>query len=113
MSDLHNLVSAVEADPRDSLALSALADCLEELGANPVQVRALAIDGPTVLVFSYPPTTDGNHRFQSRIQEVVSQIMEFLKVHTKQPVKALLLPDTVSIKQIKVRAEEKKDEPPG
>ncbi len=97
-----SLLEAAEKDPGDRLATLALADHLEELGAAPVTVRALTVDGPTVLVFGYPEnaTTDMVHR----LEEVSDEIARYLSRECGCPIGHLVLPANVTIRQIELQA---------
>lgn len=98
MSDnpIDALAAALKADPKDALAIQALADYLEERGADPTALRALTVDGPTVLVLGF------DHTSQIKpLSEMGKQICEFFQKHTGQPVFWVAAPNGITIRQIR------------
>ncbi len=96
------LLEAAEKNPGDRLATLALADHLEELGAAPVSVRALTVDGPTVLVFGYPEGMTEEQRHC--LYQQADMVCKFLAGGTGYPVQFVVMPSSVTIRQIKVQA---------
>lgn len=103
--DLDALTTRLRADPRDPVTIQALADWLEERGAAPESVRALTVDGPTVLVVSMPDDTSP-FRFEG-CRDSWREVASWLEKQSGHPIMAVLSIGEVSIRAIK--AEVKRD----
>lgn len=104
--DLQALAQRLDADPKDALAVQALADYLEERGADPAAVRAITVDGPTVLVFGHPEGTTSAQAH--RLGEIAEQVIKFLGDAAGVPVSFVIMPSSVTIRAIKAQV---KDQP--
>lgn len=96
-ADLRALAEKLDADPADPLALQALADWLEERGAEGASVRALSVDGPTLLVFGYDHIQNW-----PALESDARSIAEFFEKKTGHPVAWMCLPSNLTVRQIKV-----------
>lgn len=93
------LTEAVSENPSDTLSISALADYLEERGADVSKLRVLTIDGPTVLVFGVP-----NHfpiERKRATNDMAVQIQEFFERESGHKVMFAVCPAELTIRQIK------------
>jgi hypothetical protein len=97
--DLDALTTRLRSDPRDPLTIQALADWLEERGAAPESVRALTVDGPTVLVFGWPE--DANPQMIRGIEDVAKVVSTDLATHTGHKVGWVVMPANVTIRAVR------------
>jgi|AGTN01.3.fsa_nt_gi hypothetical protein len=97
--DLHTLASAVAKNPRDQLTVQALADWIEEKGGEGSSVRALSIDGPTVLVFGWPESYSSADIEQFRTH--AERIVQFLHDQTGHPLSWIAATKELTIRQIR------------
>jgi len=97
--DLDALTASLRADPRDPITIQALADWLEEKGAAPESVRALTVDGPTMLVFGWP---EGSHSEMIKsLEGVADMIAKSLSKHSGHPVGWVVMPARITIRAIR------------
>ncbi len=96
-ADLQALAEKLDRDPADPLTLQALADWLEERGAEGASLRALSVDGPTVLVFGYAGVRD-----RPAVEATAEKVAAFFEQRTGHPVCWVCLPTHVTLRQIKV-----------
>lgn len=105
VDDLDALTTSLRADPRDPITIQALADWLEEKGAAPESVRALTVEGPTVLVFGVRPSASDEYR--RRVAEGGQIIVDWLGKHANQPMRYVVMDSDMSIRAIKATVREK------
>ena len=106
-SDIQNLAAAAEANPKDTLTIQALADALEELGANAESVRALTVDGPTMLLIGYP---EGRSSAEiARLEECANALCQFLSDHSGYTVGHWCHRSDITIRAIRAGVAEKKE----
>ncbi len=104
--DLQALAQKLDTDPKDALAIQALADYLEERGADPTTIRALTIDAPTVLIFGFPrdaPVPDDN------FMKTVQTTADWLAKHSGHNVRAMWMRSDITIRVIKANVAKKDD----
>lgn len=100
--DMEALATRLDAEPRDPVTLQALADLLEERGADPASIRALTVDGPTVLVFGYPPdSTMGDPEILEQEMNKFRELTDWLTQLSGHPVRPALLPSDWTIRMVK------------
>lgn len=110
VDDLDALTASLRADPRNPLTIQALADWLEEKGAAPESVRALTVEGPTVLVFSLTQEqwdTISEDEFNSMRRAIKTEVGDWLTEKSGHPVKTVLVNSGLSIRAIKATVREK------
>lgn len=109
--DLEAIVRRIDADPKDMLSVQALADYLEERGADPSALRALTVDGPTVLVLKAPYGAAPDDF--DRIVKTLADVCKWLHEHSGHPVRPMLVPEDYTFLTIKAKglAEPARDEP--
>jgi hypothetical protein len=107
VNDLDSLTASLKENPTDPVTIQALAEWLEERGGNPVQLRALMIDAPTMLVLSYPADRDPASRvaYKRNLEDLGARIAQFFFEHTGHPVEFAVVPSDVGIRQIRVSLE--------
>lgn len=97
--DLDALTTSLRADPRDPVTIQALADWLEEKGAAPESVRALTVDGPTVLVFGVPPTASAD--FRQQVGLAAQDVVDWIWRQTGQPMRFVVMDSNITLRAIK------------
>jgi hypothetical protein len=97
--DLGKITDNLRANPKDPLTIQALADWLEEEGAAPESVRALTVDGPTVLVFGWPD--EAHLEMRRAIEDVAKAVASDLTRHTGHPVGWVAMPASVTIRAVR------------
>lgn len=98
--DLDRITSGLRADPRDPLAVQALADWLEERGAKADSVRALAVDGPTVLVLGIGDD-DLSEDYVNGVHKRWNEVCQWLANQTGSPIHSVVVPSAWTIRAIK------------
>jgi len=98
--DLDRITSGLRADPRDPLAVQALADWLEERGAKADSVRALAVDGPTVLVLGISDD-DPSPELVREANGMWVEVCQWLANQTGSPIHSVVVPSAWTIRAIK------------
>lgn len=95
-ADLQGLAQRLADAPKDPLTIQALADWLEDQGADPSCVRALTVDGPTVLVFGYSEPSG-----LESLKETAKAVGDFLSRATGHPIVTVTMPSGYTIRQIR------------
>ena len=102
--DFDALAASLRADPRDPITIQALADWLEEKGAAPESVRALTVEGPTVLVLAIPE--DSSEVRYAGFQRGWKELCQWLQERTGHPIMSSVMVGNYPIRAIKATVRE-------